>query len=161
MTRPAVVAAVVGLGINSFAARAAAESVTIDSLTVYQTMTGWEVTGRAWEIDKVNNRFNPSWKQYGELVMDKLVNELGINRVRLEIRSGFENPDGLLDAVRVRSDDVYGVEDHSYEKINDNGDPAVANPTGFQFAEFDYYVESRLLPSSGSWRPTARSCSLI
>ena len=35
---------------------------------------------------------------------------------------------------------------HIYEKINDNADPARADPAGFQFSRIDFQVENYLLP---------------
>src|SRR5262249_54277816 len=70
-------------------AREGATVVTVNPSETYQVMTGWEVMAgyNLWERDK------PRWDlRYRDLILDRLVNELGINRVRLEIQSGAENP---------------------------------------------------------------------
>jgi hypothetical protein len=53
-------------------------------------VTGWEVIPRFWEQDMRRDRYDPSWLRYRDLILDRLVNELGINRI--EIKSGAENP---------------------------------------------------------------------
>jgi hypothetical protein len=127
-------------------APAAGVAITVDPGVTYQTMKGWEVTARLWETDKLLNRYDPSWEEYRDELFRRLVNELGITRVRIEIRSGAENPtdywrqfiDGKIGYRRFRQ--------HYYEKINDNDDPRVANATGFQFSALDYQVEKIVLP---------------
>ncbi len=123
-------------------------SVTIRLMAdkTYQTMTGWEATARLWEMDKDEDRFDASWERYDDLIFDHLVNELGINRLRIEIKSGAENP---VDYARQFYSGDIGYRDfrrHFYEKINDNDDPAVSNPGGFHFTELDYQVEKILMP---------------
>ena len=55
-------------------------------------MSGWEVTARLWETNKIENRYDPSWEEHRDEIFARLVNELGINRVRIELKSGAENP---------------------------------------------------------------------
>jgi MYXO-CTERM domain-containing protein len=125
---------------------AAAQTITIDSGTVYQTMMGWETTARAWEIDKVRDGYNATWLQYAPHVIDRLVNELGVNRVRLEIKSGFENPTDFWSSYVSGAMTYTQWKDHSYEKVNDDNDPNTVNPAGFQFSEFDFHVDSVVVP---------------
>jgi len=120
--------------------------ITVNPLETYQTMRGWEVTIRAWETNKKLDRFDPSWEAYREELAQLLANELGINRVRIEIKSGTENP---VDYWALFRDGKIGYREYSrhyYEKINDNGDAYVANPAGFQFSVLDYQVEKFVLP---------------
>ncbi len=126
--------------------RAHGATVQIAPTTRYQTMSGWEVTLHAWEVDKINDRYDPTWKQQAPKVLDRLVNELGINRVRLEMRSGFENPVDYWSQFVAGTIAYSDLKTHWYEKINDNGDPSVRKATGFQFSEFDFGVETMLLP---------------
>ena len=112
--------------------------VDIDAGTRFQTIDGWGVYPRYWEDDKTVNRFDRSFEQYTEPVSQFLVNEVGINSVRIEIWSGLENPVdywiGYYEG-RVR-----------YEKVNDNDDPGATNLAGFQFSRFDYLIEVMTLP---------------
>jgi len=116
---------------------AAAETISVNAAVRYQTMTGWEATARGWEINKAANAYDPSYLQYAPAVAAKMVNELGINRLQLPLKTGWMNPvdywtqfaNGQLSYTQWNS--------HAYEKIG--GAP-------YQFAEFDFNVETRLLP---------------
>ncbi len=124
----------------------AAETITVDASTRYQTMTGWEAHARSWEIDKIDNRYDPTWRVHAAAVIERMVNELGINRIQVPIRSGWENPVDYWTKYVNREITYEELKSHWYEKINDNGNPAVVNPGGFQFAEFDFRVETSVLP---------------
>ena len=120
--------------------------VTVDPSTTYQVMEGWETTARLWEYDKLQDRYNPGWLAYSDQILDRLVNELGINRIRLGVGSGFENP---VDYWTKFENGTIGYKEfrrHFYEKINDDPDPRHLNPAGFQFSAMDYQVEKILLP---------------
>lgn len=118
----------------------------IDPAQHYQTMNGWEVTPRLWEFDKKADRYDPSWADYREAVYDQLVSRGGINRIRLAVMSGAENP------VDYWSQFVHGeigykaFQQHFYEKINDNDDPTVTNPDGIQFSFLDDRIDNIVLP---------------
>ena len=79
-------------------------------------------------------------------ILSRLVNELGIDRVRIEIRSGMENPVDYWTQFRDQKIGYREFRRHYYEKINDNDDPNTANPSGFQFSFLDYQVETIVLP---------------
>jgi hypothetical protein len=102
----------------------------------YQEILGWEGTGQLGENECNPAAFNASRPE----LVNRLVNELGINRVRLETRSGHENP---LDHYAIYKDthqpsDWY---QYRYASINDNDDPRVARAEGFHFSELDHKVE--------------------
>ncbi len=120
--------------------------IQVDVEETFQTMTGWEVTARLWEGNKVMNRFDDSWKPLKDEIFDRLINEMGVNRIRIEIRSGAENPVNYWAQLLDEDITFKEFERHYYEKINDNDDPNVLNPAGFQFAELDFEVENILLP---------------
>ncbi len=120
--------------------------IAVNVSETHQTMSGWEVTARLWETDKKNDRYDPSWEQYRSELFSLLVNELGINRVRVEIKSGAENPVDYWALFRDRKIGYEEFRQHYYEKINDNDDPKIANPAGFQFSGLDYQVEKIVLP---------------
>jgi hypothetical protein len=125
---------------------AAPTIVAIDANTRFQTIDGWGVYPRYWEDDKKGDRFDRSFEPYTEEVSQILVNEVGINSVRIEIWSGLENPvDYWIDhyAGRVGYRDYAPVR---YEKVNDNDDPYTVNPAGFQFSKFDHRIEVMTLP---------------
>ena len=60
------------------------------------------------------------------------MNELGINRGRLEISSGVEGPGN----------------GSGYTIVNDNADPNVINPAGFNFTNLDWRIDHIIQP----WR---------
>jgi MYXO-CTERM domain-containing protein len=140
------IASAATLSLLAAPARGEPVSVQIDQRTTYQTMTGWEVTARSWEIDKVNDAYDASWVQHAPEVVDRLVNELGINRVRLEITSGSENPVDFWAQFVAGQISYSTYKSHSYDKVNDNADPFAKNPAGFQFGAFDFRVENVVLP---------------
>jgi hypothetical protein len=128
------------------AAPQARAQVTIDPEQTYQTMSGWEVTSRLWEQNKDENRYDPTWLSLRDEILDRLVDEVGINRIRIELRSGMENPTDYW-ARFVAGELTYReFRARYYEKINDNDDPQRANPAGFQFSQLDYQVEHLVLP---------------
>ena len=120
--------------------------ITVDPRETHQTIKGWEVTARLWETNKREDRFDSSWEKRKDEILGRLVNELGINRVRIEIKSGIENPIDYW--ARFRSQQIGYTEyrQHYYEKINDNDDPNVASKSGFQFSMLDYQVENIVVP---------------
>ncbi len=122
-------------------------TVTVDPSATFQTIDAWEATARMWEFDKTENRFNGSWEPIAEPILTKLIDEGGINRLRLEIRSGAENPVDYWSKFRTGHLSYGQFKDKFYEKINDNDDPDSLNPAGIQFSELDYRVETLIQPA--------------
>lgn len=119
------------------ATAAAADAVAVNAGVTYQTMTGWEVTARAWEQDKVNNNYDPTARTYAPVVANRLVNEMGVNRLQIPVRSGYLNYVDYWTKFVNRQISYLEIKDHFYEK--QAGAP-------YQYAEFDYNVETWLLP---------------
>lgn len=120
--------------------------VTIDPAKRYQTMSGWEVTVYVTQFDKAQNRFDPTWHQYQDQIIDALVNDIGVNRVRLELRSNAENATAYWAQFERGTISQKDLQRRFYHKVNDNSDPFKADPAGFHFEEIDYQVERVLLP---------------
>lgn len=103
----------------------AAANVVVDPSRTFQTINGWEAalaSGWSW---------TPSLR---DAIADAAVNDLGINRVRVQATAGntggtmaLESADGMV-------------------AQNDNGDPNVVNPAGFKWAELDGKVAEWVLP---------------
>lgn len=125
----------------------AVETIRVDTSVEHQEIVGWEVVSRLWEFDKDSNRFNGSWLKHRDAILEKLIAEGGITRLRLEIRSGAENPVDYWSDFTAGKLTYEGFKDHFYEKINDDDDPYHASPEGFQFSELDYRVENIVLPA--------------
>jgi hypothetical protein len=114
--------------------------IDLDPSTTYQTISGWEATAQAGQL--VCGGFS----NYQQNLLDQAVNDLGINRLRVEIRSGTENPidyyDQFVKGLITR--DEYRA--HWYESINDNADPGAIDSNGFKFTEFDTTFDKVVLP---------------
>ena len=107
-----------------------------------QEMTGWEGSAQIGEVE-----CDPTaYASYHQEVLDRLVNELGINRVRVNVRSGTENPVDYYTVFKTTHNGATGWSSHRYESINDNNDPRVAQPSGFQWAEIDHKVQDIINP---------------
>lgn len=145
---------------GSFRAPALASErvVRIDPAIEFQTIRGWEATARSWEIDKKGNRADPSWMTAGPDLAEVLVNEVGLNSIRLEAYSGLENP---VDYWARFSAGEIGYEEMKrrfYDVVNDNGDARGADLSGFSFTALDQHMEHVVLPLSE--RLTARGEAL-
>lgn len=106
----------------------------------YQTMRGWEATaeGGQW--------YSPAWNNYKNLLLANAVNDLGINRVRLEIKSGAENPTDYFSQWNSGqiTESEYNMK--RYEIVNDNSDPNSVNPGRFQWSAMDSVINEVVLP---------------
>ena len=120
--------------------------IVVDFSKTFQTIDGWEVTPRLWEYDKSNNRYDGAWLQQKDEIARKLVDEAGITRVRLELRSGIENPVDYWAMFAAGKLSYLDFKSRFYEKINDNEDPSVANPAGFQWSQLDHYATNFAIP---------------
>src|SRR5690242_16195355 len=68
------------------AAQSATAVISLNPKITHQKMRGWEATAGAYVAT------SPVFSLFKDKLFDEAVNDLGINRVRLEIRSGAENP---------------------------------------------------------------------
>jgi hypothetical protein len=116
--------------------------VTIDPSTTYQTITGWEANAQIGQTDFFNNN---EYRRWQDSVLDQAV-DLGINRLRVEVRSGAENPvDYFQQFLNGQiTEDQFKM--HRYEIINDNGDPNSINSGGFHFTELDFNMDVVAIP---------------
>ncbi|HUF69381.1 MAG TPA: Ig-like domain-containing protein [Longimicrobiales bacterium] len=120
--------------------------INIDTGIVHQTMIGWDVVPFAghWECgDTFHN--TELYNRYKDAVLDMIV-EMGINRVRAELRTSAENP---RDAWTEFRNGQIGYSEYRqvwYNAVNDNADPNVINPDGFHFSELDTHIEMVINP---------------
>jgi hypothetical protein len=125
-------------------------TIKLNPSVTYQTITGWEATAQAGQIEC---SLNPQTQKYDPAIYDRYAGTLldqaaadGINRVRVEVKSGFENPVdyfGRFVAGEISLNDWMG---HGYEIINDNGNPSVIDAAGFQFSELDHTMDKIVVP---------------
>jgi len=114
--------------------------IQVTPSVTYQTMAGWEGAVQTGEIECNRQAFS----NYRVSLLDRLVNELGINRVRLALQSGLENPVDW--GASYISGDLAGWRNNRYSIVNDNSDPFTANPAGFKFTVLNYQVDSVVQP---------------
>lgn len=114
-------------------------TISLNPAITYQTMVGWETTTFA-------DQGSATFPNYSDRLFDEAVSNLGINRVRLEIRSGAENStdywtqlqNGTITAAQWRC--------YRYSQINDNSNSNSINPSGFQFSEIDDNINKIVVP---------------
>ncbi len=126
-------------------------TITLDPNTSYQTIVGWEAVAQAGQISEINsvtNRSNvsPAFLNYKDQLFDAAVNDLGLNRIRLELRSGLENSVDYGERYTKGQITYNEWKVHRYEIINDNDDPQMINPDGFKFFELDFNIENVVIP---------------
>lgn len=106
-------------------------NVTVDPAQTFQT---WE----AWEVASTNSADPPY--SYSTALADSVthlaVNELGINRIRLQATWNNIETDGTPS----------GNPDSPFLWKNDNADPNSTNAAGFRWTEFDKVVTKWVLP---------------
>ncbi len=114
-------------------------TISLNPATTYQTMVGWEATTFADQ----GSAFFPN---YSDPLFNIAINDLGINRVRLEIKSGAENQtdywtqfqNGTISSALWRC--------YRYSHINDNSNSSSINLAGFQFSELDDNINKIVIP---------------
>ena len=89
------------------------------------------------------------YQKWSDTAVDLAVNDLGLNRVRLEIRSGAENPFDSFKAYFVDGGSRSVWTSGWYTPVNDNADPNNINLSGFQFSELDHSIDTVVLPMKG------------
>jgi len=114
--------------------------IALNPFVKYQTMRGWEATDQAAQL------YSPAWNNYKNALFDMAVNDLGINRIRLEIKSGTENPTDYFAQWQAGqiTEDQYNT--HRYEIVNDDADPNHIAPAGFKFSYLDNTINNVVLP---------------
>lgn len=122
-------------------------SVTIVPTETFQTMDAWEANAKMWEFNRRGNRFDDSWMPARDRILTMMIAEGGINRLRVELRSGAENPVDYWSQFRSGALSYSDFKKHAYEKVNDNADPMLANPKGFQFSELDFRMDNFVVPA--------------
>ncbi|MBS1788248.1 MAG: hypothetical protein JST85_11020 [Acidobacteria bacterium] len=126
-------------------------TITIDPSVSYQTMLGWEAVSQAGQIDEIDtitnrSNINPGFAKYQNQLFDLAVDDLGLNRVRLELRSGAENPIDNFTRYINGQITFTAWKNSWYQIVNDNNDPQIINPSGFQFSELDYSIDTLVIP---------------
>lgn len=113
-------------------------TVTVDPDTRHQVIAGWEASaGVEWER---------GLEPFREELFRRAIDEVGINRLRVSVFAGAENTDRSWD--RWKSGELTYEEYRTYRYVtrNDNDDPFVIDPAGFDFANLDWRIDNMVLP---------------
>ena len=132
---------VISLACASSASVMQQTTITINPNITHQMITGWEATDQAGQLEH-----SALFQKYKDSLFDQTINDLGINRVRLEIFSGAENPVDHFSQYSNGQISRQQWKDSWYHIINDNDDPKVINPAGFQFTQMDSSIETVVNP---------------
>lgn len=116
--------------------------VDVSPSTTYQTMTGWQaLTQNGWEeCDQV------AFPIYRNQLHDRAVNELGINRMTIMVRSGAENTRDWFGDYRRGVIDYATYKASWFVPVNDNADPFAADPNRFFWGYVDGQVDNTIQP---------------
>jgi hypothetical protein len=122
-------------------------TVTVDSTITHQTMTGWEaVAYAAHDLSPYSLDYSPAFPYYRTALFDSVVDGAGLDRLRLEIRSGVENTLDNWTLYQTGQIDYATWRSRRYATVNDDADPFSINWNGFFFSEMDTTIERVVLP---------------
>lgn len=116
--------------------------ITVLASESLQTMLGWEALAYSGQVECDST----SWRLLKDTVAEHAVVELGIDRIRLEVRSGAENPVDYFTPFLHQAMTYQEWRTHRYQVVNDNDDPEVIDPAGFTFTEIDHIVREVVQP---------------
>jgi hypothetical protein len=117
----------------------ATAAITLDPTTQYQTINGWEVADYTYQA-------SAAFPNFVAQVLDGAVNDVGINRIRLEIKSGVENATDYWSLYHSGQIDYATWRCNRYATLNDNANPNTINSKGFKFSELDWKVDNIVNP---------------
>ncbi len=117
---------------------AAPVQISIDPATRHQTIAAWETTIDLFWPDK----FTP----YRDEIFDRLIDDVGITRLRVGVFCGDENIDHSFEDYRTGRIDYPTWSLRRYVTINDDADPFHINWAGFDFSDLDYRIEQVFVP---------------
>lgn len=113
-------------------------NIALDPTRTYQTFQHWEAT--------VNLLYEQRLEPYKEEILDRLIDDIGITRLRVGVFAGAEAPSNAFSEFIAGKIDMKGWQARRYATVNDNDDPFVANPAGFDFADLDWKIQTLVIP---------------
>ena len=119
--------------------------IVVNPATTYQTMTGWQGASQIGQLECNATAF----ANYKGALVDRLVNELGINRVTIALQSGMENTVDYFSPYLANPQDnaaYLAWKQHWFLPVNDNADPLVADPSKFHWSSLDFSIDKVVLP---------------
>ncbi len=119
--------------------------IALNSAKTYQTMTGWEAAAYAMDWPGHSSTF----PIYIKDLANQAVNDIGINRVRLELYPGSENPvdyGAKFINGEISEKEYIHNPGYAYQIVNDNNDPETTNSNGFHFSFLDHKIDNIVIP---------------
>ncbi|MCC6316271.1 MAG: Ig-like domain-containing protein [Gemmatimonadaceae bacterium] len=116
--------------------------IDVNPSITYQTITGWSAAAQNGWME-CNQTAYPIYKTG---LMDRAVNELGLNRVTTALRSGMENTADHHRQFLAGQIDQTAYRDSWFLPVNDNADPMVTDSSKFFFSFIDDNVTHSVLP---------------
>jgi hypothetical protein len=113
--------------------------VQVDTTQRFQTMTGWESTAQGGQLE-------PGYLTWKDTLLTLATADLGINRLRIELRSGSEHTRDYYLETQAGRLTGNAARCARYETVNDDNDPLHINPAGFKWTEFDGHLENLVIP---------------
>jgi hypothetical protein len=118
--------------------------IRLDPMITYQTFAGWEA---ADFVGEPGHDPWPYFEAYHDQLYEKVVNDYGIDRIRLELPAGTENNTDYFGQYSSGQIDQYRFA-HCFARapVNDDTDPNHINPSGFQFSQLDWKIDNLVVP---------------
>jgi len=113
-------------------------TVVVNLAVRHQTMTGWQANEQA-------GHYEPGWAQWRDEVLDRATAD-GINRIRVDVRSGWENPRDSFSEWLSGSITDSEWRCRRYATVNDNTNPGVIDMSRFSFGELDTAMVRVVVP---------------
>lgn len=116
-------------------------TIRLDPNQRYQTFTGWEAT------DYIGDPNVSATYTYKDALLQKIVNDIGINRIRLEIYAGVENTTDYF-TQWLNGQITTDAWEHNYTRspVNDNSDPNTIDSNHFFFSMIDWTIDNEIAP---------------
>ena len=117
-------------------------TITVIGAQQFQTMTGWEALAEIGHVE-----CDPrAYQTFKNEVLDRAANEIGINRIRIGLRNGYENPVDQFVPFKAGQLTFNQWKVYWFQVVNDNSDPFVMNPAGFNWGYLDYTIDELIVP---------------
>jgi hypothetical protein len=114
-------------------------TITLNPAVRFQTISGWEAHAQS-------GHETAAFQTYKNQLFDLAANDVGINRLRVEVRSGSENTVDYYQQWRSGQIDDATWRCVRYATVNDNSDAQSINTNGFKFSQLDSLVQNVVLP---------------
>lgn len=129
-------------------------TITVNPSIQFQTMTGFEATAQ------IGHNFYQSKSLLWRDQAISMAVEMGVNRLRVELTSGIENPRDYYAEYQAGTVPIGTWNQNRYNIINDNSDSNVINPNGFKWSSLDHTIEFVVLPFCQKLATKGEKCYL-